>query len=124
MSRNQHKSTSHERTTRGDILESSIYLPDLLYGLVTTFAKSSEVTLEEAFRQLVSKGLVSKHARDYLDLLLRMNSLRRSELYSEYSKDGQTMRQLVDQLRTENSDIKRVLIEKGLLRKIPEKHQP
>jgi hypothetical protein len=124
MSRNQNKSTYHERTTSGDTLESSIYLPDLLYGLVARFAKSSEVTLEEAFRQLVSKGLVSKHARDYLDLLLRRNSLRRSELYSEYSKDGQVLRQLVNQMRTENSEIKHVLIKKGLLRTIPEKHQP
>ena len=82
------------------------------------------MTLEEAFRQLLSKGLVSKHARDYLDLLLRKNSLRRSELYSEYSKDGLVLRRLVDQMKSENLAIKHVLIEKGLLRRIPEKHQP
>jgi hypothetical protein len=123
MSHNQRNSTYRERTARGDILERSVYLPDPLYGLVAIFAKSSEVTLEEAFRQLVSRGLVSKDARDYLDLLLRMNSLRRSELYSEYSRDGKILRELVDQARTENSRIRHLLIEKGLLRKIPEKPQ-
>jgi hypothetical protein len=68
--------------------------------------------------------LASKEARDFLDLLLRRNSLQRSELYSDYSKDNLALRKLVDQMRNENSEVKELLIAHGLLRNIPEKHRP
>jgi hypothetical protein len=120
----RHNLTHAERRTRGDSIETSIYLPDELYNLVAAFAQSSDATLEATLVQLLSKGMISKHARDYRELLLRKNSLMRSELYSEYSRDGEVLRRLVDQMRSENLEIKRVLVEKGLLRRIPEKHRP
>jgi hypothetical protein len=124
MSYHERIQAGAERGMRGNMLGASIYLPDWVFELVVKFAKSSDVALEEAFRQLLSKGLVSNQARDYLDLLLRKNSLRRSERYSEYSRDGEILRRLVDKMRSENSEIIALLVEKGLLRRIPEKHRP
>ncbi len=74
----------------------SFHVPDKLHETVETFAKSSTIDVEEAYRQLLSKGLLTPKAREYLDLLLTKNSLRRSELYSEYSKDNSLLRELVD----------------------------
>jgi hypothetical protein len=95
----------------------SFYVPDTLHETVETFAKSSTIDIQEAYRQLLSNGLLTPKARKYFDLLLTKNSLRRSDLYSEYSKDNSVLRELVDQLRSENVEMKELLLKNGFLKK-------
>lgn len=105
-----------------DRASTSYYIPDQLHEKVETFAKSSRIDVGEAYRQLLSKGLLTPQASRYFDLLLARNSLRRSELYSEYSKDNSVLGELVDQLRNENAEMKELLVKKGFLKEIPEKY--
>jgi hypothetical protein len=100
------------------------YIPDTLHEVVKAFAKSSGAEVEKTYADLSSKGLHSKAAEEYRSLVLKRNHLERTALYAEYSKDNVVLGELVTELKNENAEMKQVLLSKGLLRKIPEKHRP
>lgn len=101
-----------------NIAEVALYVPDDLAKKIETFSGANGMGIRESYVELLSKGLSSSLAREYLDLLHLNRYLKTAQHYSEFAKDNLDLRELVETVRRENDRMKRILFAKGLLRNV------